>query len=175
MGGWGSQNVLPPSLLGIGWPETDFLCAARNPTAFSSPSSAVTSFPRSQSGTELILFASLQFFFCFCFAECSMWEDNAQSERSGSTVLRESQPLSSAWRWALMTWSWLRTRRWWEKKTHTHSATPVSLVHLPPQQTAAGFILYISSVAHFHGWVVLVESANCCTFPLYFWPSAVRL
>lgn len=62
-----------------------------------------------------------------------------------------------------------------KKNTHTHSATPVSLVHLPPQQTAAGFILYISSVAHFHGWVVLVGSANCCTFPLYFWPSAVRL
>lgn len=120
---WGeSQNVLPLLLLCIGLPETDFLCAARNPIAFSSPSSAVTSFPRVAVWDSAPVFASLPFF----RAECSMWEDSARSGRSGSTVSKESQPLSSAWRWALTTWFWLRTRRWWENK-NTLQPSPTSL------------------------------------------------
>lgn len=74
---WGeeSQNVLPQSLLCIGLPETDFLCAASNPIAFSSPSFAVTSFPRVAVWDSALVFASLPFL-------CRMFDVGGQrSER----------------------------------------------------------------------------------------------
>lgn len=107
--------------------KTNLFCAMCNPIAFSLLSFIVTSFPRTRTNAQAHI--SLRHCpLCFIlFAECSMWEDSAQSVRSGFTVLKESQPLFSALHWVLMTWFWLRMRRWWGKKK-THITTPVSHV-----------------------------------------------
>lgn len=125
-GGRGSQNVLPPSLLRIGLPETDFLGAARNPTAFSSPSSAVTSFPRSHSGTELSSLPHCLFCFFVFFL---------QNVRCGRTTLRakEVDPLfwGSHSHYLLRGAERLRPGLGWgrgdgEKKNKTHTPQPPS-------------------------------------------------